>query len=74
MIKANRRITIDGVVEEFRIRYERAQKRQSPEFFLEAFLKLIKRIKDSSNPGARINSRRCSELVIGTANMDKLPD
>ncbi|GFV51422.1 hypothetical protein TNCV_3465481 [Trichonephila clavipes] len=35
-------MTIDGVVEELGIEHERAQKMQSPEFFLEGFLKLIK--------------------------------
>ncbi|GFV15695.1 hypothetical protein TNCV_986781 [Trichonephila clavipes] len=43
MIKANRRITIDGVAKELGIRHERAQKMQRPEFFPESFLKLIKR-------------------------------
>ncbi|GFV54438.1 hypothetical protein TNCV_2865221 [Trichonephila clavipes] len=42
MIKANRRITIVGVAEELGIGHEQAQKIQSPEFFLEGFLKLIK--------------------------------
>ncbi|GFX75553.1 hypothetical protein TNCV_4714601 [Trichonephila clavipes] len=43
MIKENLRITIDGVMEELGIGHERVQKLQSPEFFLEGFLKLIKR-------------------------------
>ncbi|GFU07594.1 hypothetical protein TNCV_2225641 [Trichonephila clavipes] len=42
MIKANRRITIDGVTEELGIGHERAQKMRSPELSLEGFLKLIK--------------------------------
>ncbi|GFW46035.1 hypothetical protein TNCV_3276531 [Trichonephila clavipes] len=42
MIKVNRRITIDGLSEELGIGHERAQKMQSPEFFLEGFLKPIK--------------------------------
>ncbi|GFU63852.1 hypothetical protein TNCV_3496641 [Trichonephila clavipes] len=41
--KANRRITIDGVVEELEIGHKRAQKMKSPGFFLEGVLKLIKR-------------------------------
>ncbi|GFS49995.1 hypothetical protein TNCV_1836391 [Trichonephila clavipes] len=43
IIKANPRITIDGVAKELGIGHKRAQKMQSPEFFLEGFLKLIKR-------------------------------
>ncbi|GFU55152.1 hypothetical protein TNCV_426561 [Trichonephila clavipes] len=43
MIKPIRRITIDKVVEELGFGHERAQKMQSPKFFLEGFLKLIKR-------------------------------
>ncbi|GFV39505.1 kinase suppressor of Ras 2 [Trichonephila clavipes] len=42
MIKANQRITIDGKAEELGIGYERAQKMQRPEFFLEGYLKLVK--------------------------------
>ncbi|GFV87052.1 hypothetical protein TNCV_5112701 [Trichonephila clavipes] len=41
MIKTNRRITIDEVAEGLGIGHERSQKMQSPEFFLEGFLKLI---------------------------------
>ncbi|GFW79336.1 hypothetical protein TNCV_2477431 [Trichonephila clavipes] len=43
MIKANRRNTINVVAEELGIKHGRVQKTQSPEFFLEGFLKLIKR-------------------------------
>ncbi|GFV35021.1 hypothetical protein TNCV_316951 [Trichonephila clavipes] len=43
MINANLRITIDGAAKELGVRHERAQKMLSPEFFLEGFLKLIKR-------------------------------
>ncbi|GFX90435.1 hypothetical protein TNCV_2073131 [Trichonephila clavipes] len=49
MIKAIRRITIDGVEEEFGITHERAQTMQSPELFLDGFLKLTKRYDKSSN-------------------------
>ncbi|GFT64413.1 hypothetical protein TNCV_4831451 [Trichonephila clavipes] len=42
MIKSNRRTTIDGVAEELGIVHKRAQKMQSPESFLDNFLKLIK--------------------------------
>ncbi|GFU68487.1 hypothetical protein TNCV_2117871 [Trichonephila clavipes] len=42
MIKANWRITIDGVEEELGIGHDRALKIQSPEFFFKSFLKLIK--------------------------------
>ncbi|GFS83880.1 uncharacterized protein TNCV_2363191 [Trichonephila clavipes] len=42
MVKANLRITIDEVEEELGIGHELAQKMQSPESFLQGFLKLIK--------------------------------
>ncbi|GFV97881.1 hypothetical protein TNCV_2021961 [Trichonephila clavipes] len=57
MIKANRRITIDGVAEELGIGHEGAQKMQSPEFFLGDFLKLIKRYGKCPNVhGISLNS------------------
>ncbi|GFX64524.1 hypothetical protein TNCV_2811491 [Trichonephila clavipes] len=43
MIESNWCITIDGVAEELGIGHERSQKMQSPEFFLEGFLKPINR-------------------------------
>ncbi|GFV83900.1 hypothetical protein TNCV_1479021 [Trichonephila clavipes] len=43
MVKAHRRINIDGVAEELGIEHKRAQKLQSPAFFPEHFLKLIQR-------------------------------
>ncbi|GFV35952.1 hypothetical protein TNCV_2867101 [Trichonephila clavipes] len=49
MIKSNRRITIDEIVEELGIGHEQTQKMQSPEFFLEGFLKRIKRCDKCSN-------------------------
>ncbi|GFU18049.1 hypothetical protein TNCV_1446111 [Trichonephila clavipes] len=53
MIKANLRITIDGAAEELGIRHERSQKKQNSEFFLEGFLKLIKRYLRAFGDGPR---------------------
>ncbi|GFV43961.1 hypothetical protein TNCV_492861 [Trichonephila clavipes] len=49
MIKTNRRITIDGVGEELGVGQEQAQKMQSPEIFLEGFLKFIKQYDKCPN-------------------------